>query len=89
MKIAELLGKHPVRKYRELYPEDVYADVVTEHNRSRIERLDELADLLNTMTDPTTFTAEDFVSAYNEFADAIYGTKGTKDHLVLPEEFAG
>ena len=72
--LAESFREYPVKRYQERYPADKYEEVVTEQNRERVSRLDELASLANEkFTNESRFTESDYERLINEVRNLIYG----------------
>lgn len=49
------LQKFPVKKYTQIFPSNVYVDVVTPQNQQRVQRLEEIADQVNTLPNAGNF----------------------------------
>ena len=66
------LQEYPVKRYTERYSDKVYDNVTTPKNRERIARLDKIADEVNALATPETFsidTFQDLVCEVHELID--------------------
>ncbi len=72
--VINSIKEYPIRKYEQVYPPETYDNVITPENSQKINRLNELADLVNnTFIDATKFTETDFKKVINEVSNIIYG----------------
>ena len=68
--IADYLKKSPIRAYENVYKN--CENVITEKNSEKVRRLSELADKVNSFTDPRRFTESEFEAVINEVQGIIY-----------------
>ena len=72
--VADFFRKYPIKKYEERFPSTEFFNVVNDKNRARVQRLDEIAQMVNTgFIDPTNFTEAEFKSTINEVLKLIRG----------------
>jgi hypothetical protein len=77
--IIQEIKKHRIRKYEEVYPLSRFNNVITEKNKNAINRLNQLADQMNTLLQDKgeAFDENEFASLCNEMWSLIYGPKAT------------
>jgi len=77
--VAKQTNIYPIKKYEERFPILKFEDVITDKNRNRVKRLDELADLVNSkFTDASQFTEDDFKQLINEVFHLIWNKENEK-----------
>jgi len=70
--VAKHFKEYPVKKYTERFPPEIYEDAITELNKDRVRRLDELAVYANeNFIDADRFTEDDFKRHMNEVCDIM------------------
>jgi hypothetical protein len=67
------LQESPVKRYTERYSDEVYSNVITFKNRERVARLDEIADEVNIIATPETFSIDTFRDLICEVYKLIIG----------------
>lgn len=73
--LAEHCREYPVKKYEQRFSPEDYEDVITTQNWARVNRLNELSDIVNrTFVDSSLFTEHDFMRTINEVMELIYGS---------------
>lgn len=77
--VAEEIRKYPIKKYEERFPVNEFEEVINDKNRSRIKRLDELANVINSkFTNASNFTENEFKQLINEVFRLIWNKDGEK-----------
>ena len=77
--VAEEIRKYPIKKYEERFSQKEYENVITDKNKFRVKRLDELANLVNSkFTNTSNFTEYEFKQLINEVFRLIWNKEGEK-----------
>lgn len=72
---AEEIRKYPVKHYEQRFPPSVYADVITEKNKKRVQKLNEIADAVNALAAEKKPKLGTIKTLLYEAMVVIYGSK--------------
>lgn len=71
--VAKIFEMFPIKKYEQRFSPEIYENVITEENRKRVARLNELADIANkSFRDISKFNEHQFKNHINEVYHLIY-----------------
>ncbi|MFW6026030.1 MAG: hypothetical protein ACOCRX_06775 [Candidatus Woesearchaeota archaeon] len=71
--IAKGVTEYPIKTYVERFPEKTYKNVITSKNKSKVQKLDSLAEIVNReFKDPSNFSKNDFKKILNKVYKLIY-----------------
>lgn len=70
--IAEKIRKDPIKKYSERYSIEEYDNLITDQNRDRIKRLDEIVDVINSFAiNQASISKEQLLDLHREAINLI------------------
>lgn len=72
---VEEIRKYPVRHYEQRFPPSVYVDVITEKNKERVQKLNEIADAVNALAAGKKPNLETIKTLLYEAMAIIYGKR--------------